>query len=48
LSPGSAGGRSVVIVWRFTGARMWSSAAETRAQKEVSWDGEPISGMTAS
>ena len=26
---------SVVIVWRFTGARMWSDAAETRAQKLV-------------
>ncbi|NLT05549.1 MAG: cation transporter [Solirubrobacterales bacterium] len=26
---------SVVIVWRFTGARMWSPAAETRAQRLV-------------
>jgi divalent metal cation (Fe/Co/Zn/Cd) transporter len=26
---------SAVIVWRFTGARLWSQAAETRAQKLV-------------
>lgn len=35
LDSGIEGFASLVIVWRFTGARMWSHAAETRAQKLV-------------